>query len=71
MKYIGKQAKINPQNRAGRNFGLSKSARKTKMLFDIETDRSQSILGQIKKCQLEFEPIILQMNISAVIFDFG
>ena len=68
MKKLGKQAKINPKNRAGRNFGLTKSARKTKMLIDIETDRSQSILSQIKKCQLEFEPIIHQMNISAVIF---
>ena len=41
------------------------------MLIDIETDRSQSILSQIKKCQLEFEPIIHQMNISAVIFKFS
>ena len=34
----------------------------------METDRSHSILSQIEKCQWKFNPIIHQMNISAIIF---
>ena len=52
-------------------LGLSKTAQKTKMLFGIEMVRSHSILGQIKKCHLGFEPIIHQINVSAIIFHFG
>ena len=50
-----------------RNEQNERKQNENKFLIDIETDRSHSILGQIKKCQLEFEPIIHQINISAVI----